>query len=181
MAERVELKTERLLLRAFRLVDVEDEFEYASDAEWARYLPHVPQPYTRKAAEQRVAGNLLESRETNPTWAIVLNQRVIGGIWLMDVQNEIGQLGYELSREHWGKGLMTEAARAVINWGFEERRLAKIYASADLRNTRSWRVMEKLGMTREGVLRSHLKGRGERTDSVYYGVLREEWEARTDG
>ena len=177
MADKVELKTERLLLRPFRPEDVDDVFEYARDPEWARYLTREPQPYTRKAAEESVARHVLESWETHPTWAIVLSQKVVGGIVLMiDVEHEIGELGYELSRAHWGEGLMIEAARAVIDWGFEEKRLAKIFAQADARNKRSLRVMEKLEMRREGVLRSHSKERGERIDEVHYGLLREEWE-----
>ena len=116
MSQPPELKTERLLLRPFRLEDVDDVFEYARDPEWARYLSRVPQPYTRRAAEVTVSRSVLESWETHPTWAIVLNQKVIGGIVLMiNLQNEIGELGYELSRDHWGKGPMSEAARAVID------------------------------------------------------------------
>lgn len=149
-------------------------FEYRSDTEWARYLPHVPQPYTRRAAEEAVARNVLESWETDPTWAIVLNKKLIGGIWLMGIQHEIGELGYELSRGHWGKGLMVEAARAVITWGFESRGLAKIHASTDSRNTRSERVLQKVGMGREGLFRSHFRAREGRSDSVHYGILREE-------
>ena len=171
-----ELKTERLLLRPFNLQDANDVFEYRSDAERARYLPHVPQPYARRAAEETVARNVLESWETDPTWAIVVNQRVVGGIWLMGIQDEIGELGYELSREDWGKGLMVEAVGAVIDWGFESRGLAKIHASADSRNTRSERVMQKVGMSLEGLLRSHFKAREGRSDSVHYGLLREEWQ-----
>ena len=175
-AGNVELTTKRLVLRPFRLEDADDVFDYSSDEEWARYLPHVPQPYTRKAAEEKVARNVLESGDTNPGWAIVLDQTLIGGIWLMDIQNDLGELGYELSREHWGKGLMPEAARAVVTWGFESRRLAKIHASTDSRNTRSERVLRKVGMRREGVFRSHFKARKGRSDSVHYGLLREEWE-----
>ena len=166
-AEKVELKTRRLLLRPFRLEDVDDVFEYASDAEYARFLD-VPQPYTRKAAEESVARHVLSSWEAHPTWAIVLNQRVVGRIGLRtDVRHEIGELGYSLSREHWGRGLATEAAEAVTDWGFEERRLAKIFAYADALNKGSLRVMEKLHMRREAVLRSHSKERGERIDDVY--------------
>ena len=83
------------------------------------------------------------------------------------MQHETAELGF------WGQGLVPEAARAVVEWGFKERALAKVFARADARNTNSQRVMEKLGMTREGLLRSHVKGRGERID-VYYGVLRDE-------
>ena len=74
-----------------------------------------------------------------------------------------------------GKGLTPEAARAVIGWGFERYDLNKVGAYAALKNRQSWRVMEKLGMTREAVLRSHAKLWDEYVDDVYYGVLREEW------
>ena len=94
----------------------------------------------------------------------------------VDQENEIGVLGYAIATEHWGKGLMPEAARAVIGWAFTERGLAKVHAWTDASNTQSQRVMEKLGMTSEGVLRSHGKGREGRVDHVHYGILREEWE-----
>ena len=76
-----------------------------------------------------------------------------------------------------GEDLTPEAARAVVGWGFERYGLHKIGAYAALSNQRSWRVMEKLGMTREAVLRGHDKLWGEYIDDVYYAVLREEWEA----
>jgi ribosomal-protein-alanine N-acetyltransferase len=176
--QRVSLKTERLLLRPFRLEDVEDVFAHAKDPEWARFfLLPIPQPYTRLDAEQFVASQVLASWSTNPAFAIVLNSVVVGGINLsINAVHKTAGLGYGLARVKWGMGLMPEAARAVIDWGFTEYGLAKVYARADLRNRRSLRVMEKLGMTREGVLRSHSKGRGERIDEVYYGLLREEWE-----
>ena len=174
MTDPTELDTERLLLRQFRLKDVDDVFAYAKDPEWARYLPQ-PQPYVRRHAEEVVAQRVLSSWETNPVWAVVLDGKVIGGIGLrISLQNETAQLGYSIGRDNWGRGLMPEAVLRVIDWGFREYGLAKIYATADVRNRRSQRVMEKAGMTREGVLRSHSKGRGERIDEVYYGLLREE-------
>lgn len=177
-AETVELKIERLLLRPFRLKDVDDVYAYAKDPEWERYLGlPLPQPYTRRDAEAYIAGRVLADWSTEPTFAIVLDSRVIGGIGVrISAAHQRGEMGYALARVHWGKGIMPEAALAVIDWAFGEHGLAKIYASADPRNRRSTRVMEKLGMTREGVLRSHRKGRGERVDEVYYGILREEWE-----
>ena len=175
MTEPVELRTERVLLRPFELDDVEDVFTYASDPEWARYIP-VPQPYARKHAEEFVAQRLLASWDTGPVWALVLKDKVIGGIGLrINSQHETGELGYPVAREHWGQGLVPKAAQAVAQWGFKERGLAKVFARADGRNRNSQRVMEKLGMTREGLLRGHVKGRDERIDDVYYGVLREEW------
>ena len=84
-------------------------------------------------------------------------------------------MGYSLARPLWGRGLVTEAARAVVAYGFAELGLARIQAFADIRNVGSWRVMEKLGMQREGVLRSHRVVHDERTDDVVYAILREEW------
>ena len=174
----VELKTERLLLRPFQLKDVDDVFEYARDPEWARYLPHLRLPYTRRDAEEFVADRVLDRSETHSLWAIVLEEKVVGGIGLpIDERRRIAELGYSLARQHWGEGIMPEAARAMVDWGFEEHRLAKVYSFSDSRNTRSLRVMEKLGMTREGVLRSHGVTRDGRADFEYYGLLREEWEA----
>ncbi len=181
MTESVELITRRLLLRPFKLGDAVDVFAYASDPEWARYLP-VPQPYELQHAEQFVAQRVLTSWDTNPVWAVVLSSKVVGGIGLrINTQHETGELGYSLARELWGQGLVPEACRAVVHWGFKERGLAKVFARADGRNRNSQRVMEKLGMTREGLLRSHIKGRygrmAERIDDVYFGLLRDEWNA----
>ena len=173
--ERVELTTERLLLRPFAFDDVDDVLSYASDPEVARYVP-LPQPYTRGDAVEFIARQVLADWSTLPLFAIVFEQHVIGSIALrIDQPNELADLGYALARPHWGQGLMPEAVRAVVTWGFERYDLHKVYACADLRNRRSWRVMEKLGMTREGVLRGHQKLRDEHIDDAYYGILRAEW------
>ncbi len=179
MVERIELRTERLLLRPYRLGDVEDELAYRSDPEFARYLYHLPQPFTRRHAEEMVAVAVSEPWEKFQTFAVVLEGSVIGTVNLeQDAENRTAMLGYAIGRDFWGKGLTPEAARAVIDWGFEAFGLAKIWASTDARHERSWRVMEKLGMRREGLLRGHNLARGERHDSVQYGLLREEWVAR---
>ena len=179
MAERVELRTARLRLRPFRTGDVDDALAYRDDPEFARFLPHVPQPFTRADAERFVATNMLVSWDEEPVFAVVRDGRVIGTVNLeVGPAKGIAMLGYAIAREHWGEGLTPEAARAVIDWGFETFDLAKVWASTDLRHERSCRVMEKLGMRREGVLRGHVLARGERHDEVYYGLLREEWAAR---
>ena len=109
------IKTDRLILRLFSLVDVEDVLLYASDPEWAHYLP-VPQPYTRADAEKFVAGQLLQDRKTRLCWAIEHAGSVIGGINIrFDFDNRVGEMGYSIARRFWGKGLTTEAAGAVID------------------------------------------------------------------
>lgn len=167
-----------MLLRPHRLEDVDDIFEFARVPEWGRYLP-VRMPYLKEYAVQFVARRILASWTEHPLWAMVLRGKVVGGIGLrINDEHATGALGYSIATEHWGKGLTVEAAHAVIGWGFRKRGLAKVYAYADVRNVQSRRVMEKLGMTREGTLRSHRRLRDERVDDVYHGLLREEWEMR---
>ena len=179
MAKPVTINTDRLLLRPFELTDVDDVFAYARDSEWGRYLP-VPSPYEYRHAVEFVARSVLASRETNPAFAICLNGRGIGGINIrIDDSSATAELGFSIAREHWGKGLAVEAARAVTDWALREFGLAKITAMADLKNSRSWRVMEKLGMAREGVLRSERPSFADpetRQDTVIYSVLRDEWQ-----
>ncbi len=173
------IKTDRLKLRLFSLKDVEDVLLYASDPEWARFLP-VPQPYTRADAEKFVAGQLLRDRKSRLCWAIEHAGSVIGGINIrFDFDNRVGEMGYSIARRFWGKGLTTEAAGAVIDESFSVYpELNRIRAAADERNVGSLRVMEKLGMVREGILRQDIYLRGEFKNMVWCGLLRDEWEAR---
>ena len=175
-----QIPTQRLLLRPFELDDAEDVFAYAQDSEWSRFLP-VPNPYSFTDAEEFVALCVSRSWDETPSFAIELEGAVIGGIELqIEAAQSMASLHYAIARRHWNKGLMTEAALAVVAWGFSEFELARIFSWADVNNVGSWRVMEKIGMTREGVLRSHGITRGERCDFCYYGVLRDEW-ARAQG
>jgi RimJ/RimL family protein N-acetyltransferase len=176
MAQSIEIRTRRLLLRRFRPSDVDDCLAYRNDAEFARYLPHIPQPFRRQDAEDFVARNIAEPLHASPTFAVVLGDTVIGTVNLdVDGAHAIAMLGFAIGRAHWGKGIGSEAARAAVDWGFEAFGLAKIWAATDARNVRSQRLMEKLGMQLEGRLRSHEHARDGRTDRLCYGLLREEW------
>jgi [ribosomal protein S5]-alanine N-acetyltransferase len=173
------LETARLQLRPFRLRDVDDVLVYATDPEWARYLP-VPQPYTQAEAEKFIAGQVLLDREIHPAWAIMHAGAVIGGINLrFHFDHHVGEMGYSIARSYWGQGLATEAACTVMEAAFAAyASLNRLRAMADARNIGSLRVMEKLGMVREGVLRQNRLVRGEFIDEVWCGVLRTEWEAQ---
>ena len=175
-----ELQTKRLVLRRFKPRDVDHVFAYAGDPEWAEHLVSpVPQPYSRRNAEEFIARQMRASVDQEPTWAMVLDGTVVGGIGLnVDLGSETGDLHYGLGRAYWGRGIALEASKTIVDWAFQQRRLAKISARADLRNRRSRRVMEKLGMKQEGVRRSQAKttNSDQRTDLVYYGLLPREWE-----
>ena len=184
MSAPTEIKTERLLLRPFKLTDAGDVYAYAKDSEWGRFLP-LPSPYEFRHAEMRVAELFLASWDTQPTFAISLDKRVIGDAQVrIALPNMTADLGYGIARAHWGKGLMVEAAAAAIKWAFDEFDIVKISAQTDLENRQSWRVMEKLGMKHEGILRNDAPSAaipGERSDTVHYGILREEWESQAEG
>ena len=172
MAARIEIRTERLLLRPFQAGDVADALAYRDDPEFARFLSHVPQPFTKSDAEAFVALNMSEPWELSPTFAVVLGGTVIGTVNLeVEAEARTAMLGYAIGRAWWGLGVATEAAQAVIAWGIETFDLARIWASTDVRHVRSQRVMEKLGMRREARRVAHHAGRsGESIDQIVYGL-----------
>ena len=169
------LRTERLLLRPFTTDNVDDVYAYASGPDWNRYLG-LPEPYTRRSAESFVATAILDDPATWLRWAIVHEEHVVGGIKLEFDGPGAAELGYSLAQPLWGRGLTTEAAAAVSVYGFEELGPARLWSYADIRNEASWQVMEKIGMRREGILRSRGIVRNERVDDVFYAVLRDEWQ-----
>lgn len=175
------IQTERLRLRPWALGDAEDVYGYAQDEEWSRYLRFLPSPYERRHAHEFVARQILLDPFTHPVWAITLEGSVIGGINLrLHFENLLGDLGYSIARAHWSRGYTTEAAGAVVAAAFSTHPdLNRIRAMADLRNGASQRVMEKIGMSREGVLRQNRIERGEPVDEVWFGILRSEWEDRS--
>jgi [ribosomal protein S5]-alanine N-acetyltransferase len=86
------------------------------------------------------------------------------------------ELAYWIGREYWGRGYATEAALAALRYGFEGLRLNRIYADCLARNTQSARILRKLGMSREGLLRQDAYHRGAYEDIELYAVLKGEYE-----
>lgn len=171
------IKSGRTILRPFVTADAADVLAYAGDAAWSRYVIALPGPtYTRADAETFVASQALLDRDTHPSWAIELHGEVVGGVNLRFLHgHRVGELGYGLSPKLWGRGLVVEAVRAVLPAAFGAYpQLVRIRAKTDARNTQSVRVMEKLGMKREALLRSDRFFRGELVDEVIYGLLRSE-------
>ena len=175
----VTLKTERLLLRPFLHGDEEDLLATATDSEWARYLVNVPEPFDRQKAKafiKRVAD--LSHWEESPSFAVVYQGNVIGAAYLKDLDhaNHRAEFGFHVARYFWGKGLVREGAAELLNWAFTDLELNRVYAHVDPRNERAIRVLEKLGMSREGVLRQYVQWRGDYRDMAVWSILRQEWE-----
>ncbi len=174
------LVTDRLLLREFVEKDWRAVLAYQSDARYLKYYPR-----TRRTAEQVrdfVRGFIEwqgERPRTKYQLAIVLRTegQLIGtcGIRMETADFRRANIGYEIAPTYWGKGYATEAARAIVAFGFGELRLHRIWARCVAENAASYRVLEKVGMRREGRLREEEWMKGRWWDTLVYGILDHEW------
>lgn len=172
------LRTARLVLRGFRMADVDVVRDLASDPGVARNTLNIPHPYEREDAESWIQShpNQLERRES-VTYAVTADVEggVVGAVGLiLEFEHERAELGYWIGRPFWGRGYATEAARAVVAWGFRALELHRIHASHFPRNPASGQVLRNLGMRHEGSLRQHVKKWDEFLDLERFGLLRAE-------
>lgn len=173
------LQTERLILRPFRKFDAQQFYEYAKHPDVG---PHAGwKPHESKRESKEIIKNLFMENEV---WAIVdiASAKLIGSIGFEPDKRRPGiesrELGYSLAKDFWGKGLMTEAAREIIRYGFEEMNLEIIAICTGPDNSRSARVIEKCGFKYEGTERYCYKVfDGSIRDSKCFSLLRSEWEA----
>ena len=146
------LETDRLLLREFVMDDVEDFFKMVSDPDVTRYTGDGGKTLeeARKGLEERLFQDY--RKYGYGRWAAVYKPtgKVIGfaGLKYLDDVNEV-DLGYRFFKEYWGKGLATEASRAVLAYGVDNLQLRRIIGIADIENKASIRVLEKVGFTFE--------------------------------
>ncbi len=179
MTPRPTLETDRLTLRAFDMLDADDVQRLAGDPAIADTTLNVPHPYEDGLAEDWIATHQRKFKSLQQlTLAITLKPggQLIGAIGLeISKRFNRGELGYWMGRDFWGQGYCTEAARAVLEYAFETLRLNRIHACHITRNPASGRVMQKLGMTNEGVFREHVRKNGKFEDTQEYGMIRSEW------
>jgi [ribosomal protein S5]-alanine N-acetyltransferase len=176
------LETERLILRPVTADDVSDVFEYASDPEVARYVTWDAHD---SLDESRFFVDLLLGKyaagEVAP-WAMVHRRegRLIGtcGFGWWNTTNRSAEIGYAMARRYWGQGLMTEAVREIVRFGFEVMDLNRIEACHDVDNPASGRVMEHAGMAAEGIRREAVFAKGYFRDVRLYSILRREYLGR---
>jgi len=178
------LATDRLLLREFAEDDWRAVLAYQSEAQYLKYSS-----WTRRTAEQVQAfvRGFIEWQGERPRTkyqlAIMLRGegRLIGncGIRLKSADSRQANLGYEIAPGYWGDGYATEAARAMVAFGFEELQLHRIWARCVAENVASYRILEKVGMRREGRLREEEWMKGRWWDTLAYSILEHEWRSRT--
>lgn len=175
------LETERLLLRPFTLTDAPRVRELAGVPAIADTTLNIPHPYKEGMAEEWIATHLPKYKTGEQVDLAIMEKEssdLIGAIGLNIFQRfRRAELGYWIGREYWNRGYCTEAARAVIEYGFCQLALNRIHSHHFGRNPASGRVMAKIGMSREGLLREHVLKGSRFEDSVAYGILKSDWEA----
>ncbi len=170
------IRTPRLLLREFATADEGDVHEYASDVVVARYTDWGPS--TPAQTHDRISG-YLEEQLTWPRDEVSLaaeqrtERKVIGTIRLsiVDRETRTADFGFVFKRRYWNQGYASEAAGAILRVAFETLSLHRVWATCDTRNVGSWRVFERTGMRREGLLRRNLFQKGEWRDSYLYARI----------
>jgi RimJ/RimL family protein N-acetyltransferase len=173
------IATERLTLRPFRRADAKAVQRLAGERDIAKTTMTIPHPYEDGLAEDWIAGQEVACREGKAiTLAIALrvDGSLVGGIGLrVDRAHDKAELGYWVGKPFWNCGYATEAAQALVNFGFRELQLNRIHAAHMAKNPSSGRVMEKIGMVREGTARQGMKKWGRYEDLVCYAILRDDW------
>jgi [ribosomal protein S5]-alanine N-acetyltransferase len=173
------LRTARLVLGDFEADDAGELQRLAGDREIADTTLAIPHPYELDHALAWIGNQRKESargRATNFAIRLSAESPIIGCAGLRDIDQEHVQaeLGFWIGREWWGHGYASEAAAAVIRFGFETLHLNRICAHHMLRNPAAGKVLQHIGMQREGVLRQRVRKWGIYEDVVLYAILRDE-------
>jgi RimJ/RimL family protein N-acetyltransferase len=178
------IETERLWLRKYEDRDLADILEFSSEADFwlARNLDW---PVSEEGVKGYWEGQRELDPSTDPKWFNLVVElkaegKVIGDVGIGVIksgEDRQGTVGWLLGRKYQGQGLATEAARALVTYGFEQLGLHRITARTGKDNKRSWYLMERLGMRREAHFRESHVVQGEWRDEFIYAVLADEWGA----
>jgi ribosomal-protein-alanine N-acetyltransferase len=175
------LETSRLILRELLETDTDAVFIIRGDIEVTRHNIGAPYTDVEQAREliRNIKWNYPDLYELR--WGIALKDDpawVIGmcgyNYWIR--KDERASIGYDLAQSHWGRGIMTEALRAIIRFGFDHMKLHRVEADVSADNPASMRVLEKLGFKFEGRLREQYWDWGDYHDLLLYALLQPEFE-----
>lgn len=166
------IKTERLVIRKFVFEDWPDVYEYTSNSKVMKYIPEGV--FTEEDAKKFVNDNIGENAEKFP---VVLGDEniLIGHIVFHKYFGEhTYEIGWVFNPTYYNNGYASEAAQAILQFGFKKMNLHRIIATCQPENIPSHRVMEKIGMRREGYFKKCIPNENEWWDEYYYAILEEE-------
>lgn len=172
------ISTRRLLLRQAAVEDAPVLYTYWSDGEVTRYMNIAPLERLSQAAEMIKLLNSLAVHGQAFRWSILDRETgaVAGscGFNQLDRENLRAEIGYELGRQYWGRGLMLEALQAVLDHGYRQMQLNRIQALVEPPNAASRGLLSKLGFREEGLLRQYERSKGRFIDVIMYARLKAE-------
>lgn len=175
---RLPLDTDRLRLRELAAEDAEDFAALYADRHNTRYLLTGPGDAdgARLHLERALGRQHAPRRDT---WELAIELRatgrLVGACDLLLHSREEAEVGYVLSHGHWGQGLGTEAATALVREAFEGLQVERVLATVEIHNSRSIRVLDKAGLRWEGTLRRYARAKRRWWDVHLYAVTREDW------
>jgi [ribosomal protein S5]-alanine N-acetyltransferase len=173
------IETQRLLLRKPATEDAEDILSYLSDEAVVNHMGLVPFESIEDAMSEIHWYESIRKEGSGIRWAITLkgSTRMVGscGFLNMDEKHFRAEVGYELSKDHWGKGIASEALEAIVRYGFKHYQLERIQALIEPENTSSQKLVEAKGFLREGLLRNYEYTNGKFDDLYMYSILKSEW------
>ena len=175
------LEGERIILREMTEEDWRGVHKYASQSIVCQYQPWGP---NTEGDSIDFVKQIIEDAKREPRSRFVFavfdkkdNEMIGAGEYnLRDHGNKTGEIGYIIHPDYWGKGIATEVAKLLIEFGFKVFRLHRIFATCDPRNSGSIKVLEKSGMTKEGRMREVLWVKDGWRDSFLYSILEREWD-----
>ena len=176
------IESERLLVRLVSKSDLPALLEVNSNHEVTALLPYATWNSMADAEAwlQRMKG--IQATGLALQFVLVLKSTGMaigtGLLFRFEEGSARAELGYALGRAYWGQGLMLEALEALISCAFGNMNLRRLEAEVDTRNQSSARVLQRLGFTKEGLLRQRWVSKGETNDVEVYGLLRNEWPSR---
>jgi RimJ/RimL family protein N-acetyltransferase len=172
-----EIATERLVLRPLNLGDAPTVCALAGRREIADTTISVPHPYPVEKAQEWIRRQTMSPGSEEFVFGITLKGTLIGAIGLrdMDYEHNQAEMGFWIGVDWWKHGYATEAARAMVRYGFQTLQLNRIIAHHMARNPASGRVLQKIGLKQEGFLRQDVRKWGVYEDVVLLAILREEW------
>ncbi|KQL33883.1 acetyltransferase [Bacillus sp. FJAT-25509] len=180
------LSTNRTILREFVESDWQEVHKYASQLVVCQFQPWGPNTESEtKEFVQTILGDMKQINRTRFAFAIIEKEsgELIGSIEfnIRDEINQIGEIGYIIHPNYWGMGFASEATKEVISFGFKNFKLHRIFATCDVRNIASAKVLEKCGLNLEGKMREDLLLRDGWRDTFLFSILEHEWLRRQEG
>jgi [ribosomal protein S5]-alanine N-acetyltransferase len=169
------ITTERLVLRLFQTTDALTVTKLCNNYNIYKNTLYLPYPYRVDDALSWIELHL-ENFYANKSYEFAITDKesktLYGAIALSNNGSyHHGEIAYWIGEGFWGNGYATEAAQAILQFAFDVKQYHKVFARYFRSNPASGRVMEKLGMEKEGILKEHVRKEGRYEDLVYYGIL----------